>query len=130
MLAQLDLIEISDEHPFTVLDTTFTPFPLIHGNVTVTGLRFGPIGYATDCKRLTPRALEVLHGVEYLFIDGLRHQPHPTHLSISEAVQVAQQLRVRQAYLIHLAHSIDHATVSRELPAGVALGYDGLTIQF
>lgn len=129
-IAQIDLHEISNFDSFTVFNSTVKPFPLPHGDTTVTGFRIGNLGYATDCKGLTPRAADVLRGVEYLFLDGLRWEAHNTHNSISEAIAISAQLGVARTFLVHMTHSIDYDEVSAQLPAGVALGYDGLTVEF
>lgn len=129
LIAQLDLIEIDGRTPITVLEVPIHTFPLQHGNVTVTGYRIGNIGYATDCKILSPEAKEVLTGVEYLFLDGLRYEHHHTHMSIDEAVNAAQEVGAKNTYLIHTTHTVDYEEVNGKLPAGIELGYDGLTVQ-
>lgn len=129
-LAQIDLNEISNHVPFSIFNSEIQPFPLPHGNITVTGFRLGSLGYATDCKGLSQRAAEVLYGVEYLFIDGLRWEPHNTHNSIDEAITISKELKARQTYLVHTTHTIDYDEVSAQLPPGIALGYDGLSVEF
>lgn len=127
---RLNLHEISNEESFSIGESTFHPFPLPHGGVSVTGFRIGNLGYATDCKGLSPRAAEILHGVEYLFLDGLRWEQHNSHNTIDEAIEIAASLKAKQTYLIHLSHGVEHEEVSRKLPLGVALGYDGLMVRF
>lgn len=108
---------------------------LTHGNFQVLGLVFTEkssgkrLAYYTDCKVLSERAWEVASGVDLLVIDGLRPEPHPTHLSIREAVEVADQLDAKQTYLTHLTHFVDHAIWSAKLPTKVHLAYDGLKLQ-
>jgi phosphoribosyl 1,2-cyclic phosphate phosphodiesterase len=128
--AKLTLHEISNFESFSALGAEIHPFPLPHRNAVVTGFRLGNIAYATDCKGLSPRAEEVLRGVETLFLDGIRYEPHSTHNSIDEAIEIARKVQAKQTYLIHLTHSVDHEQVSSKLPTGVALGYDGLTVSF
>jgi phosphoribosyl 1,2-cyclic phosphate phosphodiesterase len=130
LVAQIELNSISNEETFSIYNTSFNPFPLPHGDMTVTGFRVGNLGYATDCKGLTPRAAQVLHGVEYLFLDGLRWEKHNTHNSIHEAIEIARGLKAKQTYLIHTTHNIDYNETMAKLPPGVALGYDGLTVEF
>ena len=75
--------------------------------------------------------MKLLEGVDTLALDGLRPSPpHPTHFTISEAIDVARRIGARETWLIHLTHDIDHATFERSLPAGVRLAYDGLTLKF
>lgn len=108
---------------------------LTHGHFQVLGLVFTEtdtgkrLAYYTDCKTLSDRAWQIARNVDVLVIDGLRPEPHPTHLSIDEAVAVSQQLGASRTYLTHLTHHVDHATVQARLPEGVFLGYDGLTVE-
>jgi phosphoribosyl 1,2-cyclic phosphate phosphodiesterase len=129
-IAQLNLREIPDITDFTVLGSTIKAFPLPHGSTKVTGFRLGSLGYATDCKGLSHAAVEALRGVEWLWLDGLRWEPHRTHNSIQEAIDIARELGAGHTYLIHTTHSVDYQDVSSKLPAGIELGYDGLRIKF
>ena len=70
----------------------------------------------------------MLAGVDTLVINALRVRPHPTHLSIEEALEVIRQIGPRQAFLIHLSHENSHAEVSAMLPEGVSVAWDGLQI--
>lgn len=108
---------------------------LQHGVMQVLGLVFEEkssgrrLAYFTDCKELSPRAWEIARGVDVLVIDGLRPQEHPTHFTISEAIDVSRKLNASRTFLTHLTHYVDHETWSRKLPAGVELAYDGLKIE-
>ncbi len=130
MVAQLDLVEIQNDSDFTIAGTTVSPFPLTHGAVTVTGFRIGELGYATDFNAMSDRAKQILRGVRYLFMDGLRFEPHKTHLTIPQAIELAAQLEAQQTYLIHTTHSVDYDEVNSQLPGGIQLGYDGLRVSF
>lgn len=129
MVAQLDPHTVTNEETCIIEGLAFDLFPLIHGDITVTGFRVGDVGYATDFNIFTERAESVLQGVKYLFIDGLRYESHPTHITIPQAVEIAQRLKAEHTYIIHTTHTIDYDEVSATLPPGVELGYDGLTIQ-
>lgn len=86
------------------------------------------IAYYTDCRSVPDEAVKLAKGADILVIDGLRPEPHPTHLSVPEAVEVAQKIEARKTYLIHMTWQIDHATWSRRLPENVKLSYDGLRV--
>jgi len=101
---------------------------LPHGPVTVYGYRIGRLGYITDAKELPEQALNAFRGVTLLVINALFRTPHPTHLSVSEAVSAAERVGAKQTYLTHLTHRTAHADLERELPAGIAPAYDGLVV--
>jgi len=63
-------------------------------------------------------------------LDALRYEPHKTHLTISEAIELSKELRAKRTFLIHTTHTVDYAEVSKTLPPGIELGYDGLVVEF
>lgn len=116
--------------PFEVLGQRVVPIPLEHAHYKVLGFRIKDMAYCTDVSRIPEASWPLLEGVRVLVIDCLRFKPHPAHLSLDQALDVIQRLRPQQAYLTHIAHEIDHETVSRRLPSGVELAYDGLKFDF
>lgn len=114
---------------FRVADVDVTPVPVPHGPISVYGYRIGNLGYVTDAKELPDDALRAFRGVDVLVLNALFRTPHPTHLSISEAVGVAQKVGARETWLTHLTHRTAHADLEKELPRGIAPAFDGLTVQ-
>jgi phosphoribosyl 1,2-cyclic phosphate phosphodiesterase len=109
-------------------DVEVEPVAVPHGPTRVFGYRIGPIGYITDAKTVPDEVIERMRGVSVLVLNALRHASHPTHLSIYEAVAVAQRIGARRTLLTHLTHDMSHAELARELPAGVEPAYDGLEV--
>ncbi len=107
-------------------DVTAVPVP--HGPVTVFAYRIGALAYVTDAKQVPHEALAALRGARVLVINALFRTPHPSHLSLSEAVAVARAIGAERTYLTHLTHDNLHADLEAELPPGVAPAFDGLTI--
>ena len=92
------------------------------------GFRIGNIAYCTDVSEIPDSSLELLQGLDTLVLDGLRHEPHATHLSISQATEIATHLAPRQTYFTHCACKLDHDETNASLPDGIELAYDGLQI--
>ena len=65
---------------------------------------------------------------DVLILGAIRHEPHPTHFSVDQALQVIAKARPRRAYLTHISHTLEHAETNRLLPNQVALAYDGLEV--
>jgi phosphoribosyl 1,2-cyclic phosphate phosphodiesterase len=112
-----------------------TPLPLVHGKVETVGYLFTLGGrklcaYMSDCKFITPEAMELLIGVDTLIIDGLRYTPHPTHMNWDEALLVHEQLQPRATWLTHMTCEIKHARDEPTLPPSVRLAYDGLKLHW
>jgi phosphoribosyl 1,2-cyclic phosphate phosphodiesterase len=124
-----DLLLNTVEGPFSVDGIDVIPLPVFHGRTRVTGYRIGDIGYVTDAKEIPAETMSLLGGLDLLVLNSLRPRPHPTHLSISEAIDVICALKPRQAYLVHLSHEISHAEASAMVPEGVQIAYDGLTVE-
>jgi phosphoribosyl 1,2-cyclic phosphate phosphodiesterase len=114
---------------FRVGDVDVTPVSVPHGPISVYGYRIGNLGYITDAKELPDDAVRAFRGVDVLVLNALFRTPHPTHLSVSEAVSAAERVGARQTWLTHLTHRTSHAELEAELPPGIAPAYDGLTVQ-
>jgi phosphoribosyl 1,2-cyclic phosphate phosphodiesterase len=110
-------------------DADVVPFEVPHGSFRVFGYRVGPIGYVTDAKTLPPAACAVLAGVRVLVLNALLRTPHPTHLSVPEAVAMAQAIGAERTFLTHLSHEFCHADLAAELPAGIEPAFDGLVVE-
>lgn len=107
---------------------------LPHGGVNTLGLVFTEQSsgkkfvYYTDCKRVPREAVEFARGADLVVLDGLRVNPHPSHMSIDEAVAVAREIDAPRTLLTHLTHLNDHAELAAALPAGVEVAHDALRV--
>jgi phosphoribosyl 1,2-cyclic phosphate phosphodiesterase len=103
-----------------------------HGPTTSTGFRFEAdgksIAYATDFSEITGEMVALFDRVDILVTDCLRREPHPTHASLATALELAERCRAGTTVLTHLDFSMDFATLSAEIPAGVLVGYDGMEL--
>lgn len=122
-------VNIIDEAPFDVLGLPFIPIPVIHGKMLVYGFRIGNMAYLTDHSELPAASLEKLQGLDLLFLDALRHKPHPTHSTVEASVTTARQLGAKRTYFTHMCHDLPHAETEASLPPGVFLAYDGLVLE-
>ena len=104
------------------------PIALPHGRQEVLAYRIGPVAYVTDVKDVPAAAREHLRGLDVLVLSALLSRPHPLHLSVPEAVEVAQSIGARRTFFTHLTHETPHADLAASLPAGIEPAYDGLVI--
>ena len=125
---QVELIEIH-EKPFKLWDDfVVEPLFLPHGSVTTTAFKFGRFAYVTDFKRFTERGLSDWTGnLDSIVISGLHFDDHKTHSTIPETIELVRQLEVGKAVITHTSHKIDYVSVSKDLPAGFDLAYDGMS---
>jgi phosphoribosyl 1,2-cyclic phosphate phosphodiesterase len=124
---QLDLRLI--DGVFSIGSLTVQPVPLLHGSRPILGFRFGRFAYLTDCNAIPDASWPLLEGLDALVLDALRHRPHPTHYSVTEALAVAERLKPGRTYFTHICHDLPHAATNRSLPSGVELAYDGLALE-
>jgi phosphoribosyl 1,2-cyclic phosphate phosphodiesterase len=115
--------------PVLVGDVEVLPLAVPHGAMEVLAFRIGSVGYVTDAKRVPDDVIAQLRGVKVLVLNALFRTEHPTHLSIPEAVRVAQQVGAERTYLTHLTHDNFHADLEAELPRGISPAFDGLTVR-
>ena len=129
-LPQLRFERIAPGVPFRVLGEDILPIRLEHGRFRVLGFRLGNLAYCTDVVNVPDDSLASLDGLDVLILDALRHEPHPTHFNLEQALELVERLRPRQTYLTHLSHDLDHAETEGSLPEDVAMAYDGLAFDF
>lgn len=115
--------------PVRIGDLDVQPIPLWHGERAILGFRFDRFAYLTDCNRLPDEAWARLEGLDVVVLDALREQPHPTHFSLSEAVEAARRIGASRTYFTHMCHHLRHEPTNARLPAGMALAYDGLVLE-
>jgi phosphoribosyl 1,2-cyclic phosphate phosphodiesterase len=115
--------------PFCVGEIAITPLAVMHGTWPINGFRISGLGYITDASYLPPETLAQLHNLELLVINALRFEPHPTHFSLAQALEIITELRPKKARIVHMTHAMEHATVNASLPPGVELAYDGLEME-
>ena len=126
-IAQVELHEIGG--PFQLLDVRVIPVPVIHGEAEIIGYRIGGFAYLTDFSAVPEASIEMLKGVQVVILDALRHQPHPTHSTVENSLQVAERIGAGQTYFTHISHDLAHEATNATLPPGVRLAYDGLRVE-
>jgi phosphoribosyl 1,2-cyclic phosphate phosphodiesterase len=119
--------------PFRLGDLEIVPVQLPHGRFSTTGFVFSQSGrrllaYFTDCNEVPPEARAAAEGVEVLVIDALRHNPHPTHLSVAEAINASRAIGAQRTFFTHIGHDLGHAETEAELPEDVRMAFDGLRL--
>jgi phosphoribosyl 1,2-cyclic phosphate phosphodiesterase len=120
--------------PFSLGNTMLTPLPVPHGKSTVNGYLFTREGkklaaYLSDCSAVPDQIVGEIAGVKVLIIDALRRRPHPTHLSVDQALEVAAKVKPERTLFTHVCHELPQASEA-DLPAGVGIAYDGLKLRF
>ena len=121
--------ELVAGHATEVAGVPVLPLGFPHGHLTVLGFRFGDMAYVTDVKEGPAMVRDQLRGLKLLVLNALRWKPHPTHLSIDDALAVVADLAPERTIFTHLTHDTGHADLAAKLPRGVEPGFDGQTLE-
>ncbi len=132
--------EVAPGRTFDIGDLQLEPLALDHHVMPSMGLLIAQappnnpeakkarLAYCVDCKRIPEESLNRIRDVDILILDMLRENPHPTHLSLKEALDLVKDIQPKQTYFSHMAHEVDHGTLQAQLPEGISLAYDGLVL--
>lgn len=119
--------------PFELLGVKITPIPLVHGEMTVLGFRFGRGAYLTDFNSVPESSLALLQGLDDVILDALRDTPHPMHQTVQQALALVEKIMPKRAWFTHIAHDLGHAATNERLRseghANIQLAYDGLKLE-
>lgn len=127
-LAKVDLHTI--EGDFELHGARFEPIVVLHGDAPIHGFRFGSAAYLTDFSEIPPESMARLRGLDILFLDALRHKPHPTHSTLENSVRIAGELKPKRTFFTHIAHELPHQETNAKLPPDMRLSHDGLKLEF
>jgi phosphoribosyl 1,2-cyclic phosphate phosphodiesterase len=118
------------EQGFIVKKIEIIPIRVFHYRLPVYGFRIGNFAYITDANYVPEESKEKLYGVKYLVINALRKEKHISHFSLREAVSFIREISPKKAFITHISHQMGlHQEVSKELPAGIVLAYDGMKFE-
>jgi phosphoribosyl 1,2-cyclic phosphate phosphodiesterase len=121
---------IITDHVFTIGNKEVTPVNVYHPELQVYGFRFGDFAYVTDAKIIPEKEIEKLKGVKTLVLNALRKEEHRSHLSLDQAIAVANKIGPEQTYFTHISHHMGfHDEVQKELPNNFFLAYDNLSLE-
>ena len=127
-LPRIDLRPIT-ENPFTLNGVTVTPLPVKHLRLPVLGFRVGDFSYITDANFISEETYKKLEGTKVLVLNALQQEPHISHFTLQQAVEVAQKVKAEKTYFTHLSHKMGlHAAVTKTLPEGISIAVDGLQV--
>ena len=128
-IPEIDLHTITDE-PICINDIKLLPIDVIHYKMPVKGYRIRNFTYITDANYISETEIEKIRGSEIIVINALRKEPHLSHFTFSEAINLMKELNPKKAYFTHISHQLGlHQDVSLELPDFIELAYDGLHIE-
>jgi phosphoribosyl 1,2-cyclic phosphate phosphodiesterase len=127
-LAQVELHPV--DGPVELFGARFEPVKVMHGDTAITGYRFGTAAYLTDFSEIPEESFAQLKDLDILFLDALRHKPHPTHSTVANSLRVVERVKPQRTFFTHICHDLPHAATNETLPPHVQLSYDGMKLDF
>jgi phosphoribosyl 1,2-cyclic phosphate phosphodiesterase len=127
-LAQVELQMI--DGAFDLFGATFEPVKILHGDAEIIGFRFGSAAYLTDFSSIPEESFAQLQDLDILFLDALRHTPHPTHSTVENSLRIVERVKPKRTFFTHICHDLPHEATNATLPPHVRLSYDGLKLEF
>lgn len=118
-----------ENDPFNVGDILLEPINVLHYKLPVKGFKVNKFAYITDANFISVEEKKKLQNLDVLVLNALRREPHVSHFTFSEAIELVKELKPKKAYFTHIAHQLGlHDEVSKELPPNIELAFDGLQI--
>jgi phosphoribosyl 1,2-cyclic phosphate phosphodiesterase len=104
------------------------PYRQEHGDIPSLGFRFGNLAYSCDLSDVPAESIAALSGLDVWILDALRYRPHPSHLSLDDALRWIEEIKPRRAVLTNLHSDLDYEVLRGKLPVNVVPAFDGMTI--
>lgn len=129
-IPRIEVHDLDHRRPLQIGDIPIQPIRVWHLGLEVLGFRMGDFTYITDANRIEEEEMQKIRGSKVLVLNALRKDKHISHFNLDEAVSVAHSLEIPQTYFTHIGHQMGlHAQISRELPPGMELAWDGLELE-
>lgn len=115
--------------PFQINKETIIPIEGLHYKLPVFGFRIKDFTYITDMNFISKEEIEKIKGSKIVVLNALQKTEHISHFTLSQAIQLIEQINPERAYFTHMSHTMGlHDEVSKELPNNIEFAFDGLEI--
>jgi len=129
--ATLKLMSVNDN--LTLKDgrkkISIKPIKVKHGNVdSICYVIEKKLAYISDVNQIFEKDFKHLKNLNYLVLDCLWINKHPSHLNLEESLDLIFKLNPKKAILTNLSPVLDYNYLKKVLPKKVIPAFDGLTI--
>ena len=102
---------------------------VLHGNVnSICYIINRELAYISDVSEILKRDLKYFKNLEYLIIDCLWYNFHPSHFNLEKSLDLINYLKPKKAILTNLSPVLDYKVLKKLVPKNVIPAHDGLTI--
>ena len=106
------------------------PFDVTHGMIKATGYLFDKIAYISDCNMISKKVTRKLMNLDFLIIDCLRVDKHPSHFNYEDSMNFIRIVKPKKTILTNLHVDLDYFNLKKKLPKNIIPAFDGLTFNF
>jgi phosphoribosyl 1,2-cyclic phosphate phosphodiesterase len=122
-------LHLLENKTFSIEGIEIIPIEVMHYKLPVFGFRIGDFSYITDANYISDLEKEKIKNSKILVLNALRREPHISHFTLDQAIELVNELKPEKAYFTHISHQLGlHADVEKELPKNIELAFDGLKI--
>jgi phosphoribosyl 1,2-cyclic phosphate phosphodiesterase len=119
-----------DENPFNVGTISLIPLEVLHYRLPVLGFRIGDFSYITDANSIPDATMEKIKGSRVVVLNALRREPHVSHFTLDQVLEIMVKLNPERGLLTHISHQLGrHADMEAELPENISCAYDGMRLE-
>ena len=98
--------------------------------INATGYLIDKLAYISDCNRIPDKNLHYLFNLDYLIIDCLKIDKHPSHLNYEQAIKLIRLVKPKKSILTNLHTDMDYFKLKKKLPKDIIPAFDGLNFRF
>ena len=106
------------------------PLEVTHGMIKATGYLFDKIAYISDCNKINNKITKKLMNLDFLIIDCLRKNKHPSHFNYDDAINFVKFVKPKKTILTNLHVDLDYFILKKKLPKSIIPAFDGLSFNF
>ena len=86
------------------------------------------LAYISDVSRIYNKDFKNFMNLQYLIIDCLWYNYHPSHFNLETSLAVIKKFKPKKAILTNLSPVLDYKVLKKMIPKNVIPAHDGLTI--
>ncbi len=105
-------------------------FDVNHGQINATCYVMEKIAYLSDCNNVPKKNLIYLKNLDFLIVDCLKIDEHPSHFNLKSALKLINLIKPKKSILTNLHTDLDYFKLKKKLPKNVIPAYDGLNFSF
>ncbi len=130
-IPEINLHTFQAKDEIVIGDIRLKTIEVMHYKMPVIAFIINELAYITDANYISPATMKAIENSNILILNALRREPHISHFTLSEAIEIASKTQAQKVYFTHISHQLGlHASVCEELPEGIQLAYDNLQLEF